>query len=438
MRFRYFYFLIVTLIVCLVIIMGCTEDEEGFTLGAEYLESETDITLIDTFGVKLSTVILDSVASNGTGSMLVGSYQDNITGKITSNSYFQIGIPDRVDIQDEETYDSLNLVIRYSNYSFGDTTKTQQIFVHRLLERIGEFDNDIIDKKTTIMYDPNSIGSVTYTPEPNNSPDTLSIKLSDELGLGFFNKLQEGSDILTDQDKFLDYFYGLVLIVEDTYNGAIIGFIANYNDVSLTLHTTKEVLSTEEYVYRFGLIQYINQFNNINHDFSSTKLINLTEQRNELPSDQLEGLSYLQGGIGLAVRVDFPSLSELLLFDKGTIMEAELSISPLKNSFETSDLPESLILYKSDNINRLNEMLQTNQGTTAFSSLNYDELYTENTIYTFDVTKFINDELADFYVDPEGGLLITLPEQTLSGSFNRLIIDADNINTNLKIYYLTY
>jgi len=437
MNYRYFVFLNIALILCFIII-GCTEDEGEFTLGAEYLESETDITLIDTFEVKLSTVILDAVASNGTGTMLVGSYQDNITGKITSNSYFEVGIPDRVDIQDDETYDSLNLVIRYNNYSFGDTTKTQQIFVHRLLEKIGEFDDDIIDKKTTIMYDPNAIGSVTYTPKPKNSTDTLSIRLSDELGLDFFNKLQEGSDIFTDHDKFLDYFHGFVLIAEDAYNGAIVGFMANYNDAGLILNTTKEVLSTEEFVYRFGLIQYVKQFNNINHDFSATKLINLTEQRNEIPSDESGGLSYLQGGIGLAIRVDFPSLPELQLFDKGTIMEAELSISPLKNSYEESDLPSSLILYKSDNINRLNYVLQTNQGTAAFSSLSYDELYDENTTYTFDVTKFINDELADSYVDPESGLLITLPTLTLSSSFDRLIIDANNINTNLKIYYLTY
>ena len=84
---------------------ACDKNPAKFTLGEEYIESQTDLTLIDTFSVSLSTVILDTVITSGTGSMLIGSYRDDIFGKITSHSYFQIGIPDSFDVEDDDIYD---------------------------------------------------------------------------------------------------------------------------------------------------------------------------------------------------------------------------------------------------------------------------------------------------------------------------------------------
>ena len=108
----------------------CKENPGEFTLGEEFIESQTYITLIDTFSANLSTVILDTVITSGTESMLIGNYRDNVFGKITSHSYFQIGIPDSLelyDVQNDDIYDSLNLIIRYNNYFFGDTTRLQRI-----------------------------------------------------------------------------------------------------------------------------------------------------------------------------------------------------------------------------------------------------------------------------------------------------------------------
>ena len=94
---------------------ACNADNEKFTLGTEFIESQTELNLIDTFSVSFSTVIFDSILTNGTGNILIGNYENNVFGKITCNSYFQIGVPYTIDGLDNDTYDSLKLFIIYNN-----------------------------------------------------------------------------------------------------------------------------------------------------------------------------------------------------------------------------------------------------------------------------------------------------------------------------------
>ncbi len=68
----------------------------------------------------------------------------------------------------------------------------------------------------------------------------------------------------------------------------------------------------------------------------------------------------------------------------------------------------------------------------------FDELYDETTSYTFDITNFINDELADARFDYEHGLLIALSQDELRSSLDRLVIEGKNPPVKLRIYYLTY
>lgn len=410
---------------------ACKENSTEFTLGEKYIESQTDLNLIDTFSVSLSTVILDTIVTSGTGSMLVGNYRDNVFGKVTSSSYFQIGIPDNGDdINDNDVYDSLSLVISYNKYFYGDTTKSQKISVHQLTEKIKLDDNDVITSATEFSYDAEPIGSIIYSPQPNNTIDTLTIRISDRIGLDLFAKLKSKSEVLADDESFINYFHGLVLAADDTYEGSIIGFDAS--DVKLILYTSRyEETDVEEINYEFPLNNSVKQFNNIKHDFTSMQLNPLLQQRYELSSDKTGGHAFLQGGVGLSMRVEFASINEILLKERGTIMKAQLLIAPLKGSYDFFDFPSDLILYKSDKLN---------QRTYAYStsSLNVDELYHEETNYTFDITNYLTNELADGYIDPEQGLLIMLPDSEQHTTFNRLVADAKSLNTKLKIYYLSY
>lgn len=416
-------------------ISGCKESSDEFTLGEEYIESQTNLTLIDTFSVNLSTVILDNVVTSGTTTLLIGSFSDDILGKIISHSYFQVGVPDSLDYtntENDDVYDSLSLMLLYNKYFFGDTTKSQEITVHQLSEKIKLGDNDNITSSTSFNYNPDPIGLIHYNPQPNSTMDTLFIKIDDAIGNDLFLLLKEGSEILSSNENFINYFPGLVLVASEMYEGSIIGFNANADDLKLILYSHRSYLNTDKISHEFCMENSDKQFNNIIHDFASTQLNPLTTQRNKLPNVQTSGLSFLQGGIALVIRADFPSLQNLLLFDRGLVTKAELSISPLKNSYNDQTLPADLYVYESDKINRI-----IGSGV-ASSVLTVDELYQENTTYTFDVTEYFNNELSDSYIDPEKGLLITLSPTYEVSSFYRLIVDASRQKTKLKIYYLYY
>lgn len=433
--------LLSTLFCSLILISSCADNPSEFTLGEEFIESQTSIALIDTFSVNVSTVILDTINGNGTGSALVGTFSDEYIGKVTSNSYMQFGIPDNFSsMLSDEVYDSISLIIRYNDYSYGDTTQMQHIAVHQLTENIKYEDevNYTISSQTELGYLENSIGSIDYFPTPSNADDTLYIKLDDKLGLDLFNKIQDQSETLYTSGNFLNYFYGLVLKADETKEGAIISFQAHENAISMVVHTTREDISTEHYTYEFGIYNYEKQFNNINFDLSTTSLNKLLEQKNELNSNESAGMAFLQGGIGLALKVSFPSLSEVMLLDRGTIMEASLTLSILDNSFEYDLLPTSLVAYTTNRLNKATGFLYNNLGGTVYSTLSVDELYGEESTYEFDVTKYLTDEVSDSYVDPEQGVLISLPSGSQESTFTQVIIDAEHKNSNLKIYYVTY
>jgi len=416
------------------LLLSCNENATDFKLGEEYIETQTQLNLIDTMSVKLSTVLLDTVPSSGTGRMLIGIHRDSDFGEIVSSSYFQIGIPASYDFETGDVYDSLKLVITYDQYSFGDTLKEQKILVHQLTENIDPDENGDLNADMTFGYNSEPLGSITYIPKPNSSDDTLAIHLSDETGMDLFTKIEEDAPIVGNTESFLDYFKGLVLIPDESYEGPIIGFGATSADARMLLYSHRPAETPEIIIHEFKLEDYASQFNHITHDYASTKINGLAKQREEISSSKTDGLAFLQGGTSLTIRIDFPSLDQILFLGRGSIVKAQLVVTPDVEFLNTNSLPTSLLLYPADKVNRI----VTGNGAVSTSTLTIDQLYNENTEYLFNITDYLNEEIADSYIDPETGLMLTLSSGEQYNTFKRLILDGKSKNTKLKIYYLSY
>ncbi|MBF8296895.1 MAG: hypothetical protein HW389_3440, partial [Bacteroidetes bacterium] len=127
---------------------ACKENPGEYSLGRQFVESQTSLSIIDTFSVRLSTVMLDSVQTSGTGTVLLGNYTDAVFGNISGSSYMQMAIPSSHDVQQSDRYNALYLVLKYNGYYFGDTTKPLSVSAHRLTEKI-EYDYDNVINSTT-------------------------------------------------------------------------------------------------------------------------------------------------------------------------------------------------------------------------------------------------------------------------------------------------
>jgi hypothetical protein len=418
------------ILLVLLVIGGCQEDPESSSLGKEYVNSQTRVGLIDTFAVTLSTVIMDTVETSGTGSMLVGSYRDGVFGSVTSESYLQIGVPESFEVGSDDVYDSLRLVLTYSTYAFGDTAQPQRLLVHKLTGEI-EYEYDYsITSGASFGYDAAPLGALTYAPAPHSENTMIAIPMSDQLGRDLFSRLADESETVTDNDLFRTVLPGLVIREDPSYAGNIIGFFGGPSTVRLVLYTRKAE-THEENPVTFALQDSSKQFNHIVHDFAGTPLAGLVRQRHALPAGDAGGRAFVQGGTGLAIRVEFPSLSEVLTAGRRTLLAAKLTFAPQVGTYTVSTLPTQLYLHQSDDVN-------TFGSTVTSSALTVDEMYGEGTVYSFDITSYLREEFADSYIDPGAGLLITLPSSSLYTQCMRLVGDAHSRNLKLSLYFLSY
>ncbi len=442
MNSRMFRILPLLFLPILIFIISCTNDDLlEITTGDNFINSQTSVVIIDSFTVNLSTVMIDSIPTSGTETLLIGKYEDDYLGTISSSSYFQIGIPDSTGIDDDAVFDSLKLVLNYTGVSYGDTLQAQTFKVHRVLEEIEPNDNDTyLYNTSSFEYDETPIGSSTFYPKPNFK-DTITIKLDDVLGQRFMKLLKEKADTITETERFLDFFKGLA-VVPDENNSCILGFEGVDSLLNMVLYTHYIGATKIETEYSFPLYETSTCFNHIEADRSGTLIENLKTQREEISSSSTDNMAFLEGGLGLVTRIDIPSLSILPEMDYRKILyKADLIIKPYPKSYPVEELPEQLILYNTNKYNNLESEITDSDGASIYADFNLDKAYTDNTNYVFDLTSIISDELSDGYVDENAGLIISIPSDQMQSSLSRVAFDARkgvSYKPVLKLYYIFY
>ncbi len=427
------------LFILAILLLSCNKSDNLFSIGNDFVESETNIEIIDTFGVEMSTVLMDSVVTSGTEAMLIGCYVDTLFGRVTCNSLFQIGLPESVSLDENDYYDSISLFIYYSGYYYGDTNQALSINVHQLSEDIELFDDGNLYNNSDFSYMPNILGSTQFLPSPAGDDSVVVIKISDEIGLELFNMFVENSTNISSEEIFLDYFKGIVLLTGESTNQIITGFKAGEGEVKLRLYTHRYEQTIVESYHDFPLINTGNQFNQIQYDFKGSLFeYQLNNNLNEIPSDSSGNRSFVQGFKKIMTMIQFPTLPEIMLNEYGKILKAELIFRPIKTSYSAFQLPRYVILYESDHLNRPVDFIYDAEGNVQVASLVIDDMYNEETSYTFDITDFIKSEMADGYFDTEHALLISIYNETYQLNLDRIIVEGKDPAPKLKLYYLNY
>ena len=214
------------LIICsLGWMMSCEPPSE---IGTEYVSSDSfDLFPLDSFTVRMSTVRSDSFLTGPSERLLVGHHKDETFGAITALPFFQIGLDSTTTLEERSTiFDSLTLAFEYDGYYYFDTIKGMSLAIHQLTE---EFEaEDGFFNTTTFAYDPVPLGTYHFKPKPLKG-GSIEFRLPDWLGQQLYRLLIEGDEIVTEQDRFLDFLPGLVLVPEASNSSCVVGF-----DPSLT------------------------------------------------------------------------------------------------------------------------------------------------------------------------------------------------------------
>lgn len=429
---------LISFIVGTWLLSSCTKTNE-FTIGEDFVQGDARLQIVDTFRVNLSTILLDSLTTSSTEVALVGSYSDEIFGSVSCESYFSLKYQPFDDLDEKAIFDSASFVLRHSGYYYGDTTSLMTIEVHQLLEEIETFDNGYLYNNSSFSYDPEIVGTVTFYPEPNTGDSTISIPAS-SLGELLFTMIENKDEAVTSEEWFKDYFKGFVLTPGPENNSAVMGYIADANNLFFKIyyHIDSEYPSDESKEISIAMNESGHPFNNISYDFTGSPFEVLSQEKNSISSSLTGNHSFMQGGTGLLTKIQFPSLQEVLYGERWKILKAELIFEPVKNSYDNFPLPDKLYIYDTDKENRVNSVLKNSDGNALIASFEFDEVFGENTRYTFDITNFILSELSDSFFDYEHGLLIGLEQEKFRETLDRLIIEGKTPPVKLRLYYLTY
>jgi hypothetical protein len=409
-------------------------------------ENTTNVVAIDTFSVRLSTVLVDSFATAATGNLLVGRYNDPYFGVVTSKSYLQVTPPTNLPIiSNLASYDSLSLILRINKGFYGDTTKVQRYTVSQLTSVIELPGTQItFYSNSKIPYDPSPLGysdvqinpTAFFTSQRLN--DSLKIKLPDSQGLELFNLLYNQSDTVKNVSTFLGYFKGFAIYPDDNSVGSIFGF---RDTVIMRLYYHEPGLVYTPKFVDFTLNNKQFQFNQITYDRTGTPSAPIDSLHDEVASTATGNAAFIQGTTGLEMKIRFPTIGNLLQFpDYLSILKAQLTIKPVAGTYSpTLALPPQLAMSMTDPSNIIGPTLPFGSG-----NLVVDYLYGANTAYTYDITPYIKQQilLGPIY-NANNGIMLYVPLPANNTSFNRVVVgdqftpkDIDKIN--LKIYYASF
>jgi hypothetical protein len=378
---------------CLVIIVifsffwqSCYRKDIGF--GNLPDNNYTNVVLIDTVQPILSTIILDSFTTGGASSFLLGKYKDPYLGIISTKPFFQMTIPTSspVTISTTSKYDSLCFIMKPNKYYYGDTSRSQTIFVNELAQLISYTYSTSIYNTSNFIVKPSPLGSRTFKIRPSVD-DSIMIRLDDAKGAELFNKLQQQASEVTTDNNFQNYFKGISLSVGNDDTTAVYGLSGSDSSMIMRVfyHETAPYLVNESVDFKLKPGTY--SFNQIITDRSGTTLASTGPGLKEFFSQQTKNVAFTQYGTGVLLKMTFPSLKGINSTDNLVeLQKAELVVRPIASSFDLNKLklPDDLSLFQTDETNTVGAL----SGSPVPPVI--DEIYGISTYYKFDVTSYIN------------------------------------------------
>lgn len=405
--------------------------------------SDPNITYYDNFPVDIATYKPDSFITSGHSIITAGYHNDTALGIMKAGSYLQLNLPSTNPLLNvNAVYDSLELLLRPSGQFYGDSTKPITFKIAALTKNISNDAGNTYYNTTVFSYSPTPIAEKTISLNAKTNT-VVSIKLSDLTGQEWFDKFKTGNDEIATQEKFTNYFKGLYITADSAQTNTIAYFTAVADSPLVRLHYHENGLFAEKKQLDFNYTSS-KQFNNINFRFTKTGFTALNTNTNKLLAGTASNnQAVLNNGFFGSVKISFSnllSLKEQHPYVK--VVKALLVIRPdTRSSVFPYQLPQALNLHRTDDSNLpglgIYQTGSDNSSSLQTGSLEIDYVYGENTNYTYDITSFINDKIAEGQFSQSALLLRTSLDNADAG-MQRLFINNQKNNRpiQLKLYVL--
>ena len=409
-RLLLFFFSIVTLASC----------EDPTEIGIDLQDENqigTDFT--DTITINTGTVLLpDSILSFKTTPAQVGILADPVLGTVKATTYTEVGLGGTdVSFGENPQVDSMVLTLDYSAI-FGNKTKPLKINVFRLTEAFQEKASYFTTTKLATEASP--LASTTLVPllyekkkvfdvDSTAARRLIKVKLPQSLINEFV--AQSGKDPLKSQANFEAFFKGLAIAPEGE-PASILALNFAADSSKIVLHY-KNGNDKKKHTFRFNT-SAVSFFTNFESNRAGTPVAPLTQKGDFIAAAQTGNESFIQNNTQLLTKLTIPYLQKFKDVT-GTIVinRAELILPVKANSTSALAPPPQLVLYQTNNTNRILKdangssltVQQSNLGQvngTAFPAvLTYNS---EKSRYTLNITSYFQAMLLG--KKPNNGLLL--------------------------------
>jgi hypothetical protein len=409
---------------------------------------EVGLNFTDTLRVNSSTVLMDSIQTQGNSTFLVGSFFHPTLGTFESTAYTQIANADSLFAKNTSILDSVKMHLVYKNFQ-GDTNQVHTLNVYKLKDSLS-LSKDYFTN-SSLPYQSSTVGSVTFRPRPIRSRaangdslklDTLNFHMSKALGNELIAKYSDKS-LAGGGSAFRASFPGLVFKSSTASKSALIGFSPAYSRMTLHWHnlndTTKYTLNYYFSLSNAMMTEVQARFNQYNINRSGP-LAALTKSGNSVPASTTGNVTYVQSGSGLVTKIDFPTLLKLKGNRNIAVNKAELVLQTT-DDIDLNHSLNQLTLLQVDGNNRpirntygLGYVMS--EGGSGIQTANYSS---SQKTYTFNITTELQSVLngrksnLGFLVTPT--LLASQTGYTKMVSESARFVPLNAMKTKIRIYY---
>lgn len=437
-----------------VVFIGCNDDPSEISSMFKSGDLSYGISYVDTLTVRTSTVLLDSLPTSWTGTLLAGKYQDDKFGIVESTAYLQLGPSVSWMPAVDAIMDSVVLLLPYNGVYYGDTTKVSTLSVHQVSEDFallslplywtdeGNYpyfnESSGLFNTSSFRVANTSLGTKTFRPRPN-TVDTLRIRLTNDIGNAWMREAKQETNYFSSSTEFQKYFKGIAIQETSSTSGSVFGFDAAGAKIRVYYRMYVDEM-LEPAAYDIVYSNYFYQYNKISGDRTNTALAALQPNNKIIPSNNTAHETYLQSGVGIVTKVEFPYIKNLYNVDEIMLINnAVLVIEPVRGTYgATRPIPSELTLFQTNETNvPLAPLYADYSDTDQFAPISFDNEYGTTTGYNFSITQYIQSLLTVEYTG-RPALMIATPLSNFRNSVTRVVIgggDHPSYKMKLKIYY---
>ena len=273
---------------------------------------------IDTLPIVCHSEMIDTMATKGLSTVLLGSMLDPVMGRTDASIYTQLHLSStNQNFGDEVVVDSVVLQLGLTGY-YGDTTTLQTAHVYELSQSLSlennyyqfsEVNVNSIDLANGYQFYPRPKTKQTVMGTDTIIQPVIRIPLSNSFGTQLATL---GNEAYASTDAFKEACRGLKISCESvSQDGAICYITPTTNTLTqLQVYYRESPTETRQMRYYFYITSEDAYFNHYQHDYSlgSTEFVQQVVDGNV---DLGQELLYLQSMGGVRAVLSFPSLNHL-------------------------------------------------------------------------------------------------------------------------------